>query len=52
LSLAQVRLKVDLGDGEHRGHTREHSEGEPLQVALGVDIDKMKGMLHRVTKEA
>ncbi len=52
LSLAQVRLKVDLGGGEHRGHTTEHPAGEPLQVALGVHIDKMKGMLHRVTKEA
>jgi inosine-uridine nucleoside N-ribohydrolase len=52
LSLAEVRLRVDLDDGEHRGHTREHPDGELLRVALGVDIDKMKELLHRVTKEA
>jgi inosine-uridine nucleoside N-ribohydrolase len=52
LSLAEVRLRVDLDDGEHRGHTRERSDGELLRVALGADIDKMKGLLHRVTKEA
>lgn len=52
LRLAQVRLMVDLDDGAHRGHTRELPDGTPLRVALGVDIGKMKGMLHRVTKEA
>lgn len=52
LSLAEVRLRVELDDAEHRGHTREHPEGELLRVALGVDIDKMREMLLRVTKEA
>jgi inosine-uridine nucleoside N-ribohydrolase len=52
LRLAEVRLVTDLGDGEDRGRTREAHDGCDKQVALGVDIDKMKQMLQRVMKEA
>lgn len=52
LRLAEARLVADLGDGEDRGRTREAHDGCDKQVALGVDIDKMKGMLQRVMKEA
>ena len=52
LRLAEVRLVIDLGVGEDRGRTREAPAGIGQQVAFGVDIDKMKGMLHRVMKEA
>jgi inosine-uridine nucleoside N-ribohydrolase len=52
LRLAEARLVTDLGDGEDRGWTREADGGSDQQVALGVDIDKMKGMLQRVMKEA
>ena len=52
LRLAEASLVTDLGDGEDRGWIREAPGGCHKQVALGVDIDKMKGMLQRVMKEA
>jgi len=52
LRLAEACLIVDLQDGEDRGRTREHPDGVRRQVALNVDIAKMKLMLQRVTKEA
>jgi inosine-uridine nucleoside N-ribohydrolase len=52
LQLARTRLAVDLGDGENRGRTRKSATGGSVELALGADIDKMKRMLRRVTKEA
>ena len=52
LTLAEARLTIDLGDGDHKGRTCPDPQGGELQVALGADISKMKRMLERVTKEA
>lgn len=41
-------LEVDLDDGEHRGHTRERPGGSPVDVALGVDVARMRALLRRV----
>jgi inosine-uridine nucleoside N-ribohydrolase len=51
LTLAQLRLDVNLGDGEHRGHTVESAEGTATQVAVGVDIPTMRQLLGRVFTE-
>lgn len=48
LDLAELRISVNLEDGEHRGHTREDPAGSVRQVALGVNLDKMRGLLRRV----
>ena len=48
LTLAQLRLDVNLGDGEHRGHTVESPKGTPTQVAVQVDIPTMRELLGRV----
>ena len=48
LDLADLRISVNLENEEHRGHTREDPAGTASQVALGVDIDKMRGLLRRV----
>jgi inosine-uridine nucleoside N-ribohydrolase len=48
LDLAELRISVNLEDGEHRGHTQEEPAGTVRQVALGVDLDKMRGLLRRV----
>jgi inosine-uridine nucleoside N-ribohydrolase len=51
LTLAQLRLDVNLGDGEHRGHTMKSAEGTATQVAVGVDIPTMRELLGRVFTE-
>lgn len=51
LTLAQLRLDVNLGDGEHRGHTVESPEGTATQVAVRVDIPTMRKLLGRVFTE-
>ena len=58
LSFEPVRIRVDLDDGEHRGHTKEVGGvvgvgGEqrvpsPLQVATAVDVYEMRHLLARV----
>jgi len=48
LTLAQRRIRVDLDEGEHRGHTVEGPGGMPTAVALGVDIPRMRALLARV----
>ncbi len=48
LSYQEVELLVDLDDGEHRGHTREHEGGTATRVALGVDVTRMRVLLERV----
>jgi inosine-uridine nucleoside N-ribohydrolase len=48
LEWREISLRVSLDDGEHRGHTREHSEGTPTRVAVGVDIPQMRSLLRRV----
>lgn len=51
LTLAQLRLDVDLDDGEHRGHTVESPEGAITRVAVQVDIPPMRKLLERVFTE-
>lgn len=48
LAWRDIRLRVGLDEGEHRGHTREHAEGVPTRVASGVDIPRMRALLRRV----
>jgi len=48
LTLAQLRLRVDFDEGEHRGHTVESSGGMPTDVALDVDVPRMRALLGRV----
>jgi inosine-uridine nucleoside N-ribohydrolase len=48
LTLAELPLVIDLGDDEHRGHTREHSGGTQTRVALEVDTARMRSLLARV----
>jgi pyrimidine-specific ribonucleoside hydrolase len=48
LTLADLRLAVDLGEGEHRGRTVERPDGVPTRVALEVDIHRMRELLGRV----
>jgi len=48
LTLAQRRIRVDLDEGEHRGHTVAHTHGAPTEVALRVDIPRMRALLARV----
>jgi inosine-uridine nucleoside N-ribohydrolase len=51
LTLAQVSLAVNLEEGEHRGHTVEDPAGVPTQVALDVDMARMRALLGRVFGE-
>lgn len=48
LSLMELGLQVDLDEGEHRGHTREHAGGPRTSVAMGVDVGRMQALLERV----
>lgn len=48
LSTRRLSLAVDLDEGEHRGHTRERAPGVPTEVALRVDVGRMRGLLARV----
>ncbi len=51
LTLAQVSLAVNLEEGVHRGHTMESPAGTPSQVALDVDMARMRALLARVFGE-
>jgi inosine-uridine nucleoside N-ribohydrolase len=51
LSYHELRLAVDLDDGEHRGHTRVAPGGTPVRVAHGVDVDRVRMLLQRVFGE-
>ncbi len=51
LTLAQVSLAVNLEEGAHRGHTMEDPAGTPNQVALDVDMARMRALLARVFGE-
>ncbi len=48
LEWKELRLRVALDEGEHRGHTKEDAQGVPTRVALGVDIPRMRQLLRRV----
>lgn len=48
LTLAKLPLSIDLQEGEHRGHAIVSTDGAPTQVALDVDIPRMRGLLRRV----
>jgi inosine-uridine nucleoside N-ribohydrolase len=48
LEWKEYQLLVALDDGEHRGHTKEHADGVPTQVAMGIDIPQMRELLRRV----
>lgn len=46
LTFEERRLRVDLDDGEHRGHTRVDPEkGARVQVATHVDVAKVRSLL-------
>lgn len=46
-----VSLTIDLDEGEHRGHTRVRSGGHVTEVALEVDIPRMRQLLGRILPE-
>ncbi|MBI4502789.1 MAG: nucleoside hydrolase [Gemmatimonadetes bacterium] len=52
LAFQPMWLSVDLGDGDHRGHTRRAPEGAPVQVAMDVDVGRMRVLLTRVLGRA
>jgi hypothetical protein len=43
-----MQLGVDLGSGEHRGHTQVLQGGMPVRVAMEVDLARMRKLLARV----
>lgn len=51
LRTEQIRLVVDLDEGEHRGHTREREDGSLVSAAIGVDVAGMRTLLRRVFSE-
>ena len=51
MTFAGRRMRVDLDDGEHRGHTRESLRGDPLQIAVDLDVALMRKLLRRVFGE-
>ena len=51
LTLAEVSLAVNLEEDSHRGHTMESPAGTENQVALDVDIARMRALLGRVFGE-
>jgi len=52
LQFEQMRLSVDLGAGEHRGHTRVTADGIATRVAMDVDVGRMRTLLRRVFGQA
>jgi purine nucleosidase len=48
LTLADLPLAVDLGEGEHRGRTVERPDGVSTRVAMQVDVPAMRQLLDRV----
>lgn len=51
LSFTDRRIVLDLDDGERRGHTREAADGVPVQVAIGVEVARVRSLLERVLVE-
>ncbi len=52
LDFARFRLKIDTGDGEHRGRTLSDPAGAAIRVALDVDVSAMRRLLDRVFGDA
>lgn len=48
LTLAEHRLAVDLGEDEFRGRTVEAVHGQPVRVAVGVNLLRIRALLARV----
>ncbi len=48
LTAVNVPVEIDLDQGEHRGHTKEHENGVPTAVAMDVDVPRMRILLDRV----
>ncbi len=48
LRIERFSLEVDLDQGEHRGHTRERDGGSPVDVAIDIDVTRMRTLLRRV----
>lgn len=48
LSAITLALAVDLDEGEHRGHTRERDDGTQIDVAMRVEVRRMRELLGRV----
>jgi inosine-uridine nucleoside N-ribohydrolase len=48
LQTRMIPLSVDLDEDEHRGHTRDRSGGALTEVAMEVDIPRMRRLLERV----
>jgi hypothetical protein len=48
MKFEELRLAVDLGSGEHRGHTQANDAGVPIRVAMGVNVTRMRELLARV----
>jgi inosine-uridine nucleoside N-ribohydrolase len=51
MTFAARGMRVDLDDGEHRGHTRESLSGYPLHIAVDLDVALMCKLLDRVFGE-
>jgi len=45
LTFEDQRLVVDLGDGDHRGHTRAKPDGARVRVATQVDMARVRPLL-------
>lgn len=51
LTFEEMRIRVDLDAGDHRGHTRIARDGVPVRVATQVDARRMRELLQRVFGE-
>ena len=51
MTFAARGMRVDLDDGEHRGHTRESLSDYPLHIAVDLDVVLMRKLLDRVFGE-
>lgn len=51
LTSKPLNLTIDLDGGEHRGHTRVRAGGHATEVALEVDVPRMRQLLKRVFGE-
>jgi len=45
LTFEEQRIVVDLSDGEHRGHTRVKPDGARVQVAMQVEMSRVRPLL-------
>jgi inosine-uridine nucleoside N-ribohydrolase len=45
---ASRRIRIDLDEGERRGHTREAADGYPVTVATGIAAVEMRRVIDRV----